>query len=141
MYVPVDMVWSIWGWQFGTSLKLPGLLTYFFVTWEGISFSLFLLVSDLFYQRMGWLVILSGSEVNVSVFKNKTGPTRRTLLKVCAQIQCALYEEILDAVNDVIDSECTYVRQSPEFQLPMYLKMRQTLFHFLIEIVNLCFHL
>ena len=140
MYVPVDMVWSIWGWQFGTSLKLPGLLTYFFVTWEGNWFSLFLLVSDLFYQRMGWLVILSGSEVNVSVFLDDFASTRRALLKVSAQIQCALYEKLFDAVKDVIDSECTYVRQSPEFQL-MYLKMRQTLFHFLIEIVNLCFHL
>jgi hypothetical protein len=61
--------------------------------------------------------------------------------KVSAQIQCALYEKIYDAVNDIIDLECTYVRQSPEFQLPMYLKMRtQTLFHFVIEFVNLCFH-
>lgn len=53
MYVPVDMVWSIWGSQFGISLQFPGLLTYFFVTWEGNWFSLFLLVSVLFYQRMG----------------------------------------------------------------------------------------
>ena len=86
-------------------------------------------------------MILSGSEVKVSVFLDATASTRKALLKVCAQTQCALYEEILDAVNDVIDSECTYVRQSPEFQLPVYLKMRtQTLFHFLIEFVNLCFH-
>ena len=86
-------------------------------------------------------MILSGSEVNVSVFLDDFASTRRALLKVSAQIQCALYEKLFDAVKDVIDSECTYVRQSPEFQLPMYLKMRQTLFHFLIEIVNLCFHL
>lgn len=121
MYVPVDMVWSIWGTQFGISLNLPGLLTYFFVTWEGNSFSLFLLVSDLFYQRMGWLVILSGSEVDVHKFLVQTDSTRKALLNVPPQIQCALYEEISDAINDVICSECTYVRQSPEFWLPMYL--------------------
>jgi len=46
------------------------------------------------------------SEVKVFDFLVDTASTRRVILKVCAQMQCAHYEEIHDAVNDVIDSEC-----------------------------------
>jgi hypothetical protein len=46
------------------------------------------------------------SQVKVSILLDDIASTRRALPKICAQIQCALYEEIFDAVNDVIDSEC-----------------------------------
>lgn len=48
-------------------------------------------------------MILSGSEVKVSILLDQTAPTRKVLRSMCAQIQCAIYEQTFDAINDVID--------------------------------------
>ena len=67
---------------------------------------------------MGWLVILSGSSVKVSDVLDEIDSTLRVLPKICAQIQCAEYEKIVDAVNDVLKSELRMSDNPLNFDCP-----------------------